>query len=153
LSSSRAIALGALLAACSRGSSRRAPQPTAVQPGAPGADGVCDPADWSLVAPNAGGDAQLTQFDDPASSAITLLAATSTHLYVGFNNAGGVGVFRSALTAPALRSDFVRVGPPGLGLSATRIFDGKALVFSGSASVYATVGDGTSPARLVRFVE
>ncbi len=119
----------------------------------PGADGVCDPPDWSLVAPNGSGDAQLTQFDDPASSAITLLAATSTHLYVGFDNAGGLGVFRSALSAPATQADFERVGPPGLGLSATRIFDGKALVFSSNQSVYATVGDSTSPAQLVRFVE
>jgi hypothetical protein len=120
---------------------------------APGADGVCDPGDWSFIAPNGSGDAQLTQFDDPASSAISLLAASSTHLYVGFDNAGGVGVFRSALTAPALRSDFERVGPPGLGLSATRIFDAKALVFAGSQSIYATVGDGASPLKLVRFVE
>ncbi len=120
---------------------------------APGADGVCDPGDWSLIAPNGSGDAQLTQFDDPASSAITLLAATSTHLYVGFNNAGGVGVFRSALAAPASRADFQRVGPPGLGLSATRIFDAKALVFAGNQSVYATVGDGVSPLSLVRLVE
>jgi len=120
---------------------------------ASGADGVCDPADWSLVAPNGSGDAQLTQFDDPGSSAITMLAATPTHLYVGFDNAGGVGVFRSALAAPASRGDFERVGPPGLGLSATRIFDAKALVFAGNQSVYATIGDGVSPLSLVRLVE
>jgi len=120
---------------------------------APGANGVCDPADWSMVAPNASGDAQLTQFDDAGSRAITLLAATSTHLYVGFDNAGGVGVFRSALSAPATQADFQRVGPPGLGLSATRIFDGKALTFSSTQSVYVTVGDGTSPLQLVRLVE
>src|SRR5262249_1225957 len=120
---------------------------------APGADGVCDPGDWSLVAPNGSGDAELTQFDDPASGAITLLAATSTHLYVGFDNAGGVGVFRSLVTTPASRSDFERVGPAGLGLSAPRISDGKALSFSGSQFVYATVGDGTSPVQLVRLVE
>ena len=120
---------------------------------APGADGVCDPADWSLVAPNGSGDAELTQFDDPASNAITLLAATPTHLYVGFDNAGGVRVFRSLVTAPALRSDFERVGPAGLGLSATRIFDAKAIGFSGSQFVYATAGDGASPVQLVRLVD
>ena len=119
----------------------------------PGADGLCDPGDWSLVAPNGSGDTQLTQFDDPGNSAITMLAATPTHLYVGFDNAGGVGVFRSALAAPASRGDFERVGPPGLGLSATRIFDAKALVFPGNQSVYATVGDGVSPLSLVRLVE
>ena len=120
---------------------------------APGPDGVCDPGDWSLVAPNGSGDAELTQFDDPASVAITLLAATSTHLYVGFDNAGGIGVFRSLVTTPASRGDFERVGPAGMGLSATRIFDGKAIAFSGSQFVYATIGDGTSPVQLVRLVE
>ena len=120
---------------------------------ASGADGVCDPGDWALVAPNGSGDTQLTQFDDAGSSAITMLAATPTHLYVGFDNAGGIGVFRSALAAPAFRGDFERVGGPGLGLSATRIFDAKALVFSSNQSVYATVGDGVSPLSLVRLVE
>jgi hypothetical protein len=120
---------------------------------APGADGLCDPGDWSLVAPNGSGDAELTQFDDPASVSITLLAATSTHLYVGFDNAGGVAVFRSLVTAPSSRADFQRVGPGGLGLSATRIFDAKAIAFSGSQFVYATVGDGSSPVQLVRLVD
>jgi hypothetical protein len=119
---------------------------------APGVDGACDPGDWTLVAPNGSGDVELTQFDDPANTAVTLLAATSTHLYVGFDNAGGIGVFRSALSAPASRADFERVGPPGLGLSATRVFDAKELTFAGAESIYATVGDGVSPLRLVRLV-
>ena len=62
-------------------------------------------------------------------------------------------MFRSALAAPASRADFERVGPPGLGLSATRIFDAKTLAFSGTEFVYATIGGGTSPVQLVRFVE
>jgi hypothetical protein len=64
-----------------------------------------------------------------------------------------VAVFRSLVTAPSSRADFQRVGPGGLGLSATRIFDAKAISFSGAQFVYATVGDGSSPVQLVRLVD
>ena len=118
---------------------------------APGTSGVCEMTNWSLVAPNGSGDPQLTQFDDPANTSITLLVATQTRLFVGFDSARGVLVMRSKGAAlPAVASDFEQVGAAGLGVSATRIFDGKYLPFGGVDSVYAAVGDGTSPVRLVR---
>ena len=96
--------------------------------------------------------AQLTQFDDPANTSITLLVATQNRLFVGFDSPRGVLVMRSKGTAPpAVRSDFEQVGAAGLGVSATRIFDAKYLPFGGVDSVYATVGDGTFPVRLVRL--
>ena len=52
---------------------------------APSSGTQCSPGDWTLVAPNTSGDAMLTQFNDPSNSAVTLLAATSQHLYVGFD--------------------------------------------------------------------
>ena len=140
----------------------------------------CNPSDWALAAPNSVGDTQLTQFNDPDNAAITLLAATSQHLYVGFNNAArGVVVYRAALPpAPANPSAFGigqfegRLGGPavsassctgpsgacpgfgddglGLGLGATRIFDGKVYNLSGAENLYLATGDGTSPVRIYR---
>src|SRR5207302_795742 len=61
----------------------------------PGSDLACDPGDWSLLAANDARDQQLTQFDDPGVSAVSLLATTSTHLYVGFDGSAGLTLFRS----------------------------------------------------------
>ena len=138
----------------------------------------CSPTDWSLVAANSAGKAQLTQFNDPANTAITLLAATSQHLYVGFNNATrGVVLYRGALPQPPANagpldiSNFSgRLGGPavdaactagpdgacagfggdGLGIGATRIFDAKVLSLSGTENLYLAAGTGTSPVVVYR---
>jgi hypothetical protein len=137
----------------------------------------CSPGDWSLVAANSVGDLQLTQFNDTNNAAITLLAATSQHLYVGFNNATrGVVVYRAVTPAlpanPAAlnlsqfrgRLDGPAVDPActgpgtacpgfggdGLGLGATRIFDGKVFNLSAAENLYLAVGTGTSPVRIYR---
>jgi hypothetical protein len=72
----------------------------------------CDPEDWSLVAANTREDldGQLTQFDNPHHTALVLLVATATHLYVGFNTAeeGGV-LLRSEGVGPATAADFLYV--------------------------------------------
>jgi hypothetical protein len=139
----------------------------------------CSRGDWSLVAANTVGDTLLTQFNDSDNAAITLLAATSQHLYVGFNNATrGVVVYRAASppapTNPAAldisqfrgRLDGPAVDPTcrgpgtacpgfggdGLGLGAvtTRIFDGKVFNLSGAENLYVAAGDGTGPVRIFR---
>jgi hypothetical protein len=61
-----------------------------------------------------------------------------------------MAVFRSRAAAPAIRADFERVGAPGLGISATRVFDAKTLTLA-SESIYAAVGNGVAPLRLVRL--
>jgi hypothetical protein len=137
----------------------------------------CGPGDWSLVAANSVGGAQLTQFNDPDNAAITLLAATSQHLYVGFNNATrGAVIYRAALPSPPANpaalniSQFQgRLGGPavdpscsgpgtactgfggdGLGIGATRIYDGKVFNLSGAENLYVAAGTGTTPVRVVR---
>jgi hypothetical protein len=121
------------------------------------------------VAANTAGDTQLTQFNDPANAAITLLAATSQHLYVGFNNATrGAVLYRAATTPPLNASQFhgrldgpavdctgagtscPGFGGDGLGTAATRIFDATVANFSGVDNLYLTVGTGTSPVHVVR---
>ncbi|MFL5365539.1 MAG: hypothetical protein ACJ781_08700 [Myxococcales bacterium] len=133
---------------------------------APSSATQCTPGDWSLVAPNGSGDAMLTQFNDPSNSAVTLLAATSQHLYVGFDNGSGVVLYRTSNPGALSISDFTGrfdascpaigtcqgFGGNGLGSGATRIFDGKALTISGTEGVYAAAGDGTSPVQIFGVV-
>jgi len=128
------------------------PQLWACDPATAAPQAHCDPDDWTLVAANASGDTQLTQFDNPNNAAVSMLVATSTHLYVGFDNpTDGAAVLRTSASAPAA-GDFEVVGQAGLGDAAnTRIFDAKALNLGGSESVYAVVGSGASGVKVYRL--
>jgi len=127
---------------------------------------VCDPADFVLVARNSQGNTALTQLDDPSNSAITLLVATATHLYVGFNSATGIQVFRSTSSTPLDRADFeglggcsaalhpsncAALGGSGLGdPSNTRIYSATA---AAAAGLYLTTGNGSVGGRVYRIAE
>jgi len=140
------------------------PQLWSCDPARGGDAAQCDPGDWSLVAPNASGDARLTQFNDASNAAVTLLAATPQHLFVGFNNATrGIVVYRTGNAAAATTADFSGrqgcaatgngcpgLGGDGLGRGLTRIYDGKALKFAGADFLYLAAGTGTSPVRIYR---
>ncbi len=132
----------------------------------PGPDTVCDRTDWRLVA----ADGTLrTRFGkaDP-SVAATLLLATPTHLYVGFDDAAtGVHLFRTGFPVPTVPSDFSGkdgcvagnagcegIGGDGFGFGAalSRIFDAKAIALGdGSFEVVLATGNGTDPVRIVRI--
>jgi hypothetical protein len=145
------------------------PQLFMCTPGTTGSTTDCDPGDWSLVAANSTGNTQLSQFDEPDNTALSLLMATPRSLFVGFNNSTkGVVVLRSsgATPVPTARADFVGkggcsaaqlatgcegVGGNGLGAGATRLFDGVVAGDSGSESLYLTAGNGTGPAGLYRL--
>jgi len=124
----------------------------------------CEQGDWTLLAPNSTGDTLLTQFDSTANTAITLLAATSMHLYVGFNSASGIQIFRTALPTASARSDFTGqlgcdasqsacpgIGGTGLGAALTRIFDGHVFTWSGAEWVYLAAGDGSTGPKVYRL--
>jgi hypothetical protein len=135
----------------------------------PGADLGCDPGDWTLIAANTTGDPQLSQFNDPNNASITLLVATPTHLYVGFDDAtDGIRLYRSSTTTPVALSDFqgkggclASAGPVlcsglggnGLGAGATRIFDGRALNYGGADYLYLTAGTGAGGVAVFRVPE
>jgi hypothetical protein len=71
----------------------------------------CDAGDWVLIAANGRGDVQLSQFDNPRNTRLTLLAVNGAALYVGFDNAvDGVIVYRTEVDVPASRSDFTGQG-------------------------------------------
>jgi len=149
------------------GTGVRGPQLFVCDPEKTGASADCDPGDWSLVAPNSTGDTLLTQFNDPDNTSLSLLVATATALYVGFDNASrGVVLLRASMANPVTRAGFMGkggcsaaqspagcegLGGSGLGVGATRIFDGEVLGASGIESVYLTAGDGTGPAGLFRL--
>jgi len=113
--------------------------------------GVCSPGDWSLVAPNLGGDVQLSQMNDSTLGTISLLAASSQHLYVGYDSPGGLALFRSVVSVPAAVSDFSSTGVPGLGASLTRIVDGRALTLAGKEFLYLAARPDTGPVRVYRL--
>lgn len=145
------------------------PQLFMCTPGTTGSPTDCDPGDWSLVAANSTGNTQLSQFDEPGNTALSLLKATSRSLFVGFNNGTkGAVVLRSsgATPIPTARGDFVGtggcsaaqlasgcegVGGNGLGAGATRLFDGVVAGATGFESLYLTAGNGTGPAGLYRL--
>jgi hypothetical protein len=132
---------------------------------AKGADAQqCEPGDWTLVAPNLAGDTLLTQFDSSANAAITLLVATTSHLYVGFDSPNGVQIFRTALPSASAQSDFTGqsgcdasqagcagIGGGGLGAGLTRMFDGHAFTYAGNEWVYLSAGTGSAGPRVYRL--
>ncbi|MBF5042033.1 hypothetical protein FGE12_06475 [Aggregicoccus sp. 17bor-14] len=128
----------------------------------------CDAGDWQLFAPNTTGTLTLSQFNTAANAQVTLLAASTTRLYVGFNNAGGAVVYRSKDAAPASAADFEGqggcaaaqgagscpgLGGNGLGAGAQRLYDSAVLRSSGRDFVYVTAGSPGAPVRVFRIVE
>jgi hypothetical protein len=124
----------------------------------------CEPSEWSLVAPNTSGDARFTQFNDAGNTAITLLVATASHLYVGFNNANGVRIYRTQTATASTAADFTGhqgcslaqagctgLGGNGLGASVTRLFDSHAFTYSAAEWVYLSAGTGSAGPRLYRL--
>lgn len=110
----------------------------------------CSPASWSLIAPNGSGNAQLTQFDDSSLMTISLLVATSQHLYVGYDGAGGIKLYRSTAFTPTVRGDFGSWITQGFGNGVTQILDGRALTFAGVDFLYLAARAGTGPVQVYR---
>ncbi|WNG33616.1 hypothetical protein F0U61_08245 [Archangium violaceum] len=141
-------------------------EPARVSGPAPATAEACDEGDWVLVAANGQGDTQLSQFDNPNNTRLTLLTVNRGHLYVGFDNAvEGVVVYRSAV-APAHRSDFTgqdgcsaaMAGCAGLGGNGfgqpslhTRFGDAASVDSGDHGVLYVPVSGGPgAPVRLYR---
>ncbi|TMB29240.1 MAG: hypothetical protein E6J65_03025 [Deltaproteobacteria bacterium] len=113
----------------------------------------CTSTDWAQVAPNTTGNLQLSQFDDPTLGTVSLLAATAQHLYVGYDSAGGVALFRSTTTAPSAGADFQRWATSGLGANLTQIVDGHALTFGTREYVYLSARSASGPVQVYRVAQ
>lgn len=128
----------------------------------------CDSADWMLIAANSSGDVLHSQFNNPNNTSISLLVATPSHLYVGYDNAvNGVVLFRSNVATPMQRADFVGLsgcsaanhpascaglGGNGLQLPATnrKIYSAVSATAAGQSYVYFVTGSGTGGVRVHR---
>ena len=97
---------------------------------------ACAPADWALAAANGTGNTNLSQFGDTTLNTVSLLVATSQHLYVGYDASSGAVLYRSTTASPSLAADFARWAPAGLGAGMTQIVDGQGLSLAGNDYLY-----------------
>ena len=115
----------------------------------------CLPGDWQIIA---------TDFAVPGNTTVTALFASASHLYVGYDNPDGLGLFRTAAPSPSSEADFTGrlsctapctpLGGVGFGdATNTRFLDARAITFGGVDQVWATVGSGTGPVRVYRVSE
>jgi hypothetical protein len=110
---------------------------------------VCGAGDWSMV-PNQSLDPQLTQMDNANLNTISLLVATSQHLYVGYDSAAGARLYRAGST-PSNTNDFNPVSVAGLGAGMTQILDGQALSTASREFLYVVARAGSGPAQVYRL--
>ena len=144
------------------------PQLWSCNPALTGNPTQCDPGDWRLVAPTVStgtinGDA--TQFENPDNNAVTLLAATQTSLYVGFDNAkSGIQIFRTTRPAAAVESDFTGqggclagspgcqgIGGDGLAAGMQQVYDSRALGFAGQDYLYVSAAGASGTVSVFRI--
>jgi len=111
---------------------------------------TCAPADWALAAANGTGNTSLSQFGDATLNTVSLLVATSQHLYVGYDASSGVVLYRSTTVSPSLAADFARWAPAGLGAGMTQIVDGQALSFGGNDYLYVAARAPSGAVRVYR---
>jgi hypothetical protein len=134
----------------------------------PGSDGVCDAGNWSLIGANSTGNTSLSTFNDTTVTAISLLAATPEHLYVGYDGPAGVSIFRSGTASPVNRADFQgQSGCPaanhpatcaglngaGLGQGLTRLWSDAVMSFNGTDYLYLAAGTGSTGASVYRIAQ
>jgi hypothetical protein len=105
-----------------------------------------DRSDWRLVATNLG---------DAGNTHLTALFASERYLYVGYDNAAGVQLWRTEAADPR-EADFV--GPlagPGLGAPSSNphFFDARAISDGTLDHVWVTVGSGDVPVGVYRISE
>ena len=134
----------------------------------PGSDLACDAGDWTLIAQNSTGDTSLSTFNDTTVTAISLLAATAGHLYVGYDSLSGVSLFRSNTATPINRADFVGqsscsaashpatcagLNGSGLGKNLTRFWSDAVMTFAGTDYLYVSAGTGSVGASVYRVAQ
>ena len=111
---------------------------------------VCSPSDWNLIAPNTSGDLQLSQMNVAALTTVSMLVATSQHVYVGYDSPSGIRLYGSSDPTPSQISSFTQVGPAGLGTNLTRIVDARGLTLGGREFLYIAARPDSGPVRVYR---
>jgi hypothetical protein len=108
-------------------------------PASSGGATTCEAADWTLVADNGSGN---TTMGDANNVTISMVVTNGSYLYVGYNNANGVQIWRTNSADPAIEGDFSQISTNGLGDTANNIeiFDAKPFNFGGTNYIYLTTG-------------
>jgi len=113
--------------------------------------------DWTLVDGVSGSGDGLTNFGDTGNHSITLLITNGSHLYVGFDNANGVEIYRTkkGITEPSIEDDFERVGgaiADGLGDPdhMKEIYSAISISRGLDHYLYVSIGLGGSPVAVYR---
>ncbi|MCA9669595.1 MAG: hypothetical protein KC503_28565 [Myxococcales bacterium] len=142
------------------------PQLWVCDPALSGSSTDCDFGDWRLAARD-GGNGLYSRFDNTALARVTLLAATKSHLYVGFDSLNGFALYRTSVALPAAASDFrgdldcvasdtncEPLGKHGFGKpDQSRILSSTTSTLGGGSALYLVVGDGTAPLAVYRVAD
>jgi hypothetical protein len=122
-------------------------------PATTGGTTTCEPGDWEKIISG-------TETDLPSSgsgTAISLLQNNGTgKLYVGFDHASGVTVWRVASTNPSattgglMTSVWTKQGATGLGSSHTKLFSSATINDGTYDYIYLTAGDNSNAIKVYR---
>jgi hypothetical protein len=138
-----------LSANCNCPAANKRPQIWKCTPATTGGATTCESGDWTLVANNGSG---LSNMGDVNNKEISMVVTNGSYLYVGFDSANGIQIWRTNNTNPTLAGDFTQEGASGLGfpVANTSIFDAKSFNFSGIDYLYLTAGKAGGAVRVYR---
>lgn len=112
----------------------------------------CDANEWSLVAEN--GLTGKTNMGDSGNKKVSLLVTNGTRLYVGYDNANGVEIWRTmnGVTDPSSEADFEQIGVDGLGDTTNNLelYSGVSLSQDGVYYIYVSTGKSGQPLQVYR---
>ncbi|WP_016761883.1 Ig-like domain-containing protein [Leptospira kirschneri] len=138
------------LKGCTDGSyTNRRPQLWKCDPTLTGDTTTCEAEDWSLVGDNGTG---FTNFGDDSNHSMTMVVASGSYLYVGFDNENGIQIWRTNLENPGSSShDWEPIGIGGLrDVTNRQIYSAISGMNFGVNFVYISVGNKDQPVKIYR---
>ena len=119
-------------------------------PSATGGATTCEAADWSIVADGGSG---ITNFGDTTNRSMTMVVANGSYLYVGFDNANGIEIWRTNTANPgSATTDWEQIGGDGLGATSTmqQIFSAISVQQGSDYYIYLSGGKNGTPISIYR---
>ncbi|EQA72229.1 Ig-like domain-containing protein [Leptospira noguchii] len=127
----------------------RRPQLWKCDPTLTGDKTSCEADDWSLVGDNGTG---FTNFGNVSNHSMTMVVASGSYLYVGFDNENGIQIWRTNLQNPDHSSNsWEQVGRNGLGdITNRQIYSAITVSNLGVNYVYVSTGQSNQPVKVYR---
>ncbi|EMN40261.1 lipoprotein adhesin LigB [Leptospira interrogans] len=135
---------------CTDGSyTNRRPQLWKCDPTLTGDTTTCEAEDWSLVGDNGTG---FTNFGDDSNHSMTMMVASGSYLYIGFDNENGIQIWRTNLENPGSSShNWEPIGIGGLrDVTNRQIYSAISGMNFGVNFVYISVGNKNKPVKIYR---